>query len=826
MIEIKNLNKTYDRGRKGDNRVLKDVSFTLPDKGFVCILGPSGCGKTSLLNAIGGLDTFDNGTLATQSVQVHRYGTRAYNAERNRNFGYIFQNYYLLDNHSVAYNVYLGLHSLDLTHREKLRRVRQALQAVDMERYIRRKVCDLSGGQQQRIAIARALARRPRVIFADEPTGNLDDANTRNICSLLRKASKDSLVVMVTHEEHIARFFADRIITLDQGVIAQDSTQWDRSSLDLESDKTIYTGDFQQQMLQENSVQLRLLHTADAAPIQLTLIATKNQVVLKLDDSRAITLSQGNELPQIIEGSRPIMTLEEMDRQGSDSFPLFSEPPAPQTKAGKGLTLPMMLGESKLLMAGKGLKRAGMRLFLVLLAVVMLFTVADYITVSHIDPQDFITSDSHIIKLHLETGSNLPSKPPSDGGRWDEYYWRQYREHLDASGLEFYFIPQYTFQPQYSMTLFYQQDRVTMNLPTFSYVPIEYLDPSTLIYGRMPENSEEVVVDIIVLRAMLEEEGIIKNGVTDLSFFVGQQLTYGNKNMNPTIVGVSDSGERSMYLTEAAMYALGNQGVNVITWSEFESRYPGLYQNAAPEEGERIVNTASAGIIWQVRIGTLYGTPPHKFRVLDTVDVPDMAAYHIVPDGIVRELIKSTLTYKVDLYCTDKQAMLDYVAQRGSEGEQEGRLVVLYSDPYAEKYELYAEAAHLRADGRTIITATILLLCMVMLYLLCRAQVQERLGLIAVYRLLGIPKRKLHSIFIMEALRSGAGTVLPTAAISWLLVYVLARIPEINLQLLLPWQAAVIVSAVLMGYYVLVSLLPLAQLLRLPPAQLAAKYDL
>ena len=151
---------------------------------------------------------------------------------------------------------------------------------------------------------------------------------------------------------------------------------------------------------------------------------------------------------------------------------------------------------------------------------------------------------------------------------------------------------------------------------------------------------------------------------------------------------------------------------------------------------------------------------------------------------------------------------------------------MLRSDPYAEKYAVYAEAAHLRADGRTIVTATILLLCMVMLYLLCRAQVQERLGLIAVYRLLGIPKGKLHCIFMMEAVISAAVTVVPTALLSWLGVYVLARVPEIALNLILPWQAAAIVSAVLLGYYVLVSLLPLAQLLRLPPAQLAAKYDM
>ena len=217
MIRVEHLNKTYERARAGDRRVLKDISFTLPDKGFVCILGPSGCGKTSLLNAVGGLDRFDNGTITAGDTTVSRYGTGAYEDKRNRNFGYIFQNYYLLDEHTVGYNIYLGLHSLELSHREKIARIRSALKAVEMDRYIHRRVCDLSGGQQQRVAIARALARRPRVIFADEPTGNLDEANTMNICTLLRKASRDSLVIMVTHEERIANFFADRIIRLDHG---------------------------------------------------------------------------------------------------------------------------------------------------------------------------------------------------------------------------------------------------------------------------------------------------------------------------------------------------------------------------------------------------------------------------------------------------------------------------------------------------------------------------------------------------------------------------------------------------------------------------------
>ena len=205
MIRVDHLKKTYDKHAKNASPALYDVSFTLPDTGFVCIVGPSGCGKTTLLNAMGGLDVFDGGKISTDGLEDCRCGSAKTEAERNRSFGYIFQNYYLLPEYSAAYNVYLGLHALDLPHEEKLKRSLEALRAVDMERFARRPGGQLSGGQQQRVAIARTLARRPRVIFADEPTGNLDEANTMNICALLRKISRNSLVVMVTHEEQIGR---------------------------------------------------------------------------------------------------------------------------------------------------------------------------------------------------------------------------------------------------------------------------------------------------------------------------------------------------------------------------------------------------------------------------------------------------------------------------------------------------------------------------------------------------------------------------------------------------------------------------------------------
>ena len=825
MIEIRNLNKTYDRGRKNANRVLKDVSFSLPDKGFVCILGPSGCGKTSLLNAIGGLDTFDNGTLSTGTLTVNRYGTRAYNAERNRNFGYIFQNYYLLDDHTVAYNVYLGLHSLDLSHAEKLKRVRQALQAVDMERYIRRKVSDLSGGQQQRVAIARALARRPRVIFADEPTGNLDDTNTKNICALLRKASRDSLVIMVTHEEHIARFFADRIITLDQGTIAQDTTQWDRNNLRLDSDKLLYTGDFTQQQAEANGISLRLLQAEGAAPVKLTVVAMKDRIVLKLDDGRAVACSGEKEQPQIIEGPRPVMTLESLEQEDGQQFSLFAQPPAPQTRSGKGLTPGMMLREARQLMSGRNLKRASMRLFLILLTILTLLTAADYIAVSHIDPQDFITSDSHMLLLTLESGGKLQEGSPPSGYTWSDYYQDQYRQLLADSGQDFDFVPTYSIHPQYSMTLFYQQDDITLKLPAFSYVSIDRLDPAALISGRMPENSEEIVADRIFLEAMLKSDSIVRNAVTDLSFFLGESLDFGNKGMNPTIVGICDSGERSVYMTNAGLCTMGNRGVNAISLSELQQRFPGEYDDLVIEPGTCVANIANAGIVWEYRIGQDYGYKPNQRTVTHVVNIPEISAHIIAADEDINAFIMGGLTDQIPIYCADKDAMLRFLDQE-TDLEANGYLRVTVTDTYAIKYAEYAKAAHLRADARTIITATVLAICLVMLYLLCRTQVQERLGLIAVYRLLGIPKGKLRGIFLAESVLSALGTVIPTAILTWLTVAALMLDPDTRLNLLLPWQEAALLSGGILLYYMLVSMLPLSRLLRLPPAQLAAKYDM
>ena len=815
MMKIAHLNKTYDIHRSNSNQVLKDVSLTLPETGFVCILGPSGCGKTSLLNAIGGLDRFDSGTIELAGQRFARYGESGFEKVRNHSFGYIFQNYYLLQNHSVAYNVYLGLHSLKLTHREKLARVREALAAVDMERFLRRKVSTLSGGQQQRVAIARALARQPRVILADEPTGNLDEANTVNICSLLRRISRNSLVIMVTHEERIAQFFADRIITLEGGKICSDSEDWQRGNLSVDHSNTLYAGDYAEEEAALDGVHLRILQEAGAEPVNLTLVALKDRIIIKLDDGRNVVCSKVEEIPILREGTRPEISLKTLEQ--SETIGDFSDRENVPAKAGSGLRFDMMLSEAVALLKGKGMRGFGTWFFMAVLTVLTLLTVGDYLTVSAVDPHDFIRTDSHILEIQVERGKNLEAISLTLTDMIQEYV-----AHYAQAGAEFVIVPHVSSTPKISAEVYMQLDEQSISLAKFSYVPLDFFREDTLVMGRMPENTREVVVDRWVLDAALREDGILQNSIADVSFFLNQTITFPKLDYTATIVGISDCGEASMFMELSALASIGVSGTGVVTLSQLQQLYPGEFDGITLGEGECLYLERENNR--QKIPGQIISMNRRRNYTIQQVIVKDCYGSVVVADGEIPAIILEMLTSRFYLYCADKEAVLEVLRQSLPES-LDGMLQVKIIDAYGEAWNSYNRASHLRADARTVLTVTVIVLAMVMLYLLRRSQVHQRIELLSVYRLLGIPKRKLSGILLLEGMLIFLYSSFPTAAVTWLVVTVLSAVEDLGFSMVLPGRAAVLVSLGILGYYLAVSLLPLWRLLRLPPAQLAAKYD-
>ena len=219
MIIVKNLTKVYKSKKTKSCVALNNVSFSLPSKGLVFVVGKSGSGKSTMLNLLGGLDSLTSGEINVFGNQLNEYSESELYSFRSNMVGFVFQDFYLLDDLTVADNVRL---SLKLMAEDDDDRVEKALESVELLEYKDRYPRELSGGQQQRVAMARALVKNPDVIFADEPTGNLDSNTTEQIIKLIKEISKEKLVVVVSHNLFDAYEYADRIIELSEGRIIND----------------------------------------------------------------------------------------------------------------------------------------------------------------------------------------------------------------------------------------------------------------------------------------------------------------------------------------------------------------------------------------------------------------------------------------------------------------------------------------------------------------------------------------------------------------------------------------------------------------------------
>lgn len=244
MIKLNKINKFFNKGKPNEIHVINNTSIEFPESGLVALLGKSGSGKTTLLNVLGGLDNFNSGNIQINDIVINKYNSRVIDSIRSKNIGYIFQNYYLIDDQSVYDNLDLSLRLAGFTDKEeKEKRIDYALSLVGLSKFKKRNPNTLSGGQQQRVGIARALVKGPSIIIADEPTGNLDSDNTFEIMDILKSISKHCLVVLVTHEEQIAKFFADRIIRISDGQIIDDIKNENDDDLAYADNKKIFLKD-------------------------------------------------------------------------------------------------------------------------------------------------------------------------------------------------------------------------------------------------------------------------------------------------------------------------------------------------------------------------------------------------------------------------------------------------------------------------------------------------------------------------------------------------------------------------------------------------------
>lgn len=221
MIKLSNISRIF-RTHDVETTALNAINLNVSDGDFLAIMGPSGCGKSTLLSILGMLDSPDAGEYHFGDLSIGNYSERKLASIRSESIGFVFQSFNLIDSLSVFENVELPLQYLKIAKAERKKRVNEILKSVGIDHRADHLPQQLSGGQQQRVAVARALVINPKLILADEPTGNLDSKNGEEVMSMLKSLNDaGTTIIMVTHSEHDAKY-ANRVVRLLDGQILLD----------------------------------------------------------------------------------------------------------------------------------------------------------------------------------------------------------------------------------------------------------------------------------------------------------------------------------------------------------------------------------------------------------------------------------------------------------------------------------------------------------------------------------------------------------------------------------------------------------------------------
>ncbi len=807
MIKISKLDKFFNKGKPNEIHVINDTSIEFGDAGLVCILGESGSGKTTLLNTIGGLDTFQGGEITIDDVTLEGYSPKEVERLRNSKFAYIFQEQYLLQDYTVSYNIQLALNMFDLTEEEKEARLDYVLQAVDMKKFKKRLVSQLSGGQQQRIAIARALIKSPDIIFADEPTGNLDEANTMRIMSIIKKISKDCLVILVTHEKHIAEFFADRIIQIKDGRIVSDAGHKGKNTYRFSDDTNLYLKEFEKEDLITDNINICFYHKGERNDVKLNMVFADGKLYIQApEESRVVFLNSSTEM-QMVDDAKPVLNLEQVEE-----FDYSLSKIRAVKESRLSFREISQLAKTNVAMLGK--KQIFMIVAFIVTALLLVYALQDYITAASVDKVAFITEDSHYLFINAKRNSS------SNNTQYYESFNDIYDQFLESKVAEGIYIDLNT-KLSFGYNSFGQISRKTNTLPEASYVTLDHLNEEELILGRMPEQRYEIVVDRWVLNTFLEND--VLNNIMTIDDFLGLYLWADFNGSVVTIVGICDTGEPTIYVDKYLGISMASWADPIASLEQLKSDIPGQFDALELAEDETLVSQSDYNNM--LNEGELLFTAKNNRGYKVVGYIPDSyGVSYIVNDTDYNEILNSYIctNRKFMIYGEDNQRAKDYFSLEN--GRYDSTYVeMLVSDTYDEQMKDYKESRSVQLNAQFIATITIFIISMCMLYFTMKSNAINRAQEMTVYRLVGITRKSILAAFVLEIIMITNYTMLPVVLVTSSIIKFIDVIPSLEAYIVYPWSAVIGLLIFLYMINIIIGLIPVYQVVKLPPAQLADK---
>lgn len=812
MIQIKNLQKYYNQGKKNEQHVLNDITLEFPSTGLICILGESGSGKTTLLNTVGGLDTFSGGSITIDDKELKKYDPRVMEPIRNNSFDYIFQNYYLLKDYSVSYNIKLALNRYDLTEEEKEERVDYVLNTLGIGKYKKKTVSKLSGGQQQRVSIARALVKSPDVIFADEPTGNLDEENTIRTMSILKNISKECLVLLVTHEKRIARFFGDRIIEVCDGRIVKDEPNIPADSYERSDDANIYLKELEQKDLSGELAEFHMFQHKHAVPhkIELTLAWKDDKLYIQNNMPYDILIEGVENGVQILDEERPTLDLENVDEFSYELPKLESKGSARLS----GREILRMAVENLQLM---GKKQAFVISILLVTAVLLSITLAQFINAHTIDPSAVIATDSHYVLVDFSGTTSFRGYDARE--QLNEYIQTTLTSNKEAEPF---------FVPKVNVYLtgggFKQLTKLTQMIQDYSFVSKTHLNESDLICGEMPKKRNDVVMDRLLAERLIHTKASVSTQHPTPESFLGMTLVMSAVSQEFHVVGISDTEQPVMYCGQNVLLGVNTKGYSIADIAELQAEAPNSYKDLTLDKDEVMVrqglyDSMDLGADGTISLGEDF---QHSFKIVDTFPDNIGVDYILSDEGCIN--IRNMMIYEnmtCLLYAQDPAKTAAYYKKN------ENNLGYVYeaqiSIPSENELKAYKEAHSSDMDAKQLIPLAVAVISLIMVYFTIKSNASSRSEELTVYRLIGISRGSILKAYMLEMALVTTYTSLPAVLITSGVIQFIGSIPSLETNMAFPWWSALLLVACIYAVHIFISILPVYGILSRPPATLAVK---
>lgn len=794
MIKLVNVYKYFNKGKKNEVKAIDNTSLDLPDKGIVTLLGPSGCGKTTLLNSIGGLSRINKGSIYIDGERITKRSVNKIDKIRSLKIGYIFQNFNLLDDETVFDNVSLVLKINGLKDKEEIKkRVNFCLESLGIYRYRNRYASMLSGGERQRVAIARAIVKDPEVIIADEPTGNLDSKNSIEVMNIIKSISRDRLVILVTHERELAKFYSDRIIEISDGKIVKDYENADNHELDYRLDNKIYLKDMENYSNKEVGSAKVEYYSDNTDKVSFKIVVKNDNIYIESDSLKKIEVINNSNI-ELVDAH-----YEKINKKVYEEFSFDFNKVKDNKFKEKYSSIYNVVTSTK-----KGFRKVLNYSFVKKLLLIGFFTSSLFIMYSvssimstfKVDEKNFVSYNKDYVLLNkknmsvnefnnLNNVSNVEYVLPSDGKVQVNFKFYKF---LQTSGI---------------------LESMSGSLASYSKV-------DKVINGVKTNGKKEIIIDKMVIDKFLSMGDAKNAGFNTYDNFINEYVYLQNDDMYK-IVGISDTNSPSIYVNDSEF-------VNFIENS--------LNDNS--EDGSDKLKSYERSSITLTK-GSL---PVNDYEVIVNENMKDMYPLDKIIDKKVGDnklkvvgyyksgsesgLLVSENTIKNRLILTSDKFVISSSDKDSTISELKTSKYNVV-DTYKDSLNNYKRSIEESNRNKIIYSSVIVIISLIEIYLIVRSSFLSRVKEVGILRSIGVKRKDIYKMFMGEILSITLISSVPGLIVMGYILYTLSKISVLNI--VINWYVVLISLVIILVFNTLFGLLPVYKTIRKTPHEILSRND-